>query len=73
MMIVTFTKPCAPYNAGDTAGFPEAQAMELIGRGVARAVSPSAQPARGEPPAKAQTAPPVDKMVKGARTKGKGK
>lgn len=66
MMIVTFTKLCAPYNAGETAGFPKAQAMELIGRGVARAFEPPARPAES----KAQTAAPVDKMAKGAKTKG---
>ena len=35
MLLVTFVNTYAPYNAGETAGFPDALANRLVAEGVA--------------------------------------
>lgn len=63
MKTVRFTRSYAPYNAGDVAGFPKEAAAQLIGQGFAAEYK--------TPKTKEVVSPPVDKMVKQPKTKGK--
>ncbi len=63
MRAVRFIKSYAPYNAGDVAGFPKNAAAELIKQGFAAEYK--------TPRTKEVESPPVDKMVKQPKTKGK--
>ncbi len=68
MIPVRFLAGQPPYNAGEVAGFPDAEAERLIATGVAEAYV-----AEGAPEVnKAVEAPPVDKMVRSAAHKAGG-
>jgi len=41
LIAVRFTRQYGPYNAGEVATFPEAQAKKLIASGLVRAVEPA--------------------------------
>ena len=40
MKIICYLRPDGPYNAGETAGFPDTRADELIEAGIAEAYVP---------------------------------
>jgi hypothetical protein len=67
MMPVRFTRGQAPYNAGEVAGFPQAEAERMIAVGVAVPYAPAS--AAPSAPAKTLDTPPVDKMARPASTK----
>lgn len=67
MRSIRFLQGWGIYNAGETAGFPDKQAAELVEYGTAAY-------ADGEeaPKGKAPKAPAADKMVTGKRSRKKG-
>lgn len=69
MMTVKFIKGMSPYQAGELAGFPEAEARRLIQSGVAEEYTTKAKIAE----TKTVKAPPADKMVDSAPNKAKAK
>lgn len=51
MKIIRYLRPDGPYNAGETAGFPDTRADELIEAGIAEAYVPpvtEVEPPQGE-------------------------
>lgn len=68
MKIVRFTRIFAPYNAGETAGFPDGRAQQLVDMNVAKFVDGKTGPLRA-PEAKSMLRAPADKQVKTLATK----
>lgn len=64
-MLIKFIKPSLPYNAGEVAGFKDADAQKYIKAGVAVEYKPP----RSKPKDKDMDEPPVDKMIRKGRTK----
>lgn len=62
-MLIKFIKPSLPYNAGEVAGFKDADAQKYIKAGVAVEYKPPRSRMKD------MKNPPVDKMVRKGRTK----
>ncbi len=56
LILVTFTRQCSPFNAGETAGFPPAQARHLLNGDKVRHVPPAGVLAPSQDPAAARMA-----------------
>lgn len=72
-MLIQFTKKVPPYNAGEQAGFPEAQARRFISLGAASAV-PDESASADDYAAAVVPESPDDRMMKSPkRGRGKGR
>lgn len=81
MIPVRFVKGQSPYQAGETAGFPDEMAHRLVSAGVAvpigsRDASPNPSSNSGSsstPTVASLDRPPADKMVRRSSSRTKGK
>ena len=75
MKTIKFKHGMSPYQAGESAAFDDNYADKIVKMGYAVYVEPAKFPDKAitteQAKEKAKEAPPVDKMVRGAKTKAK--
>jgi len=67
-MLIQFTKPVGPYNAGESAGFPDAEAQRFVSRGVAHEIKDD-----GYTTADIPESPENTQMTPPSRGRGRGR
>lgn len=65
MKIIRYLRPDGPYNAGETAGFPDTRADELVDAGIAEYAEPRVETKVEPPPEVTKVDPPAASAPEG--------